>query len=469
VRDVVNGPGTPVPADRWAFGRCPTGQASLTSSRTAICAFDGFTNDRLYELVYPARHPIVMGLGHAVTRDVASFLRYALQDQAGNPNPLAANGAVDVRRVYATGASQTGGYLRDFVYLGFNEDERHRKVFDGIIPTIAGTDRVFINVRFADPNVFASQDVAHDFLQTSYPPFTYGVTTDPVTGIRDGILKRPATDPLIVQIDSATEFWQLRASLNVVDAAGRPVETPPTVRLYYNSSTGHGFTTSGLLTRPASRQYLCEHPVGTSTNEPTRALLQAMDDWADQGIAPPPSNYPRLEDGTLVPLDEARRRFPAIPGLRFPTVVNTLELLDFGPSFGRHGGRLALQPPFRSTAYPILVPTSDADGHDVAGIRSMQIRVPLGTSEGWNIRADGHRAPALCGLSGSFVPFAATRAERLATGDPRLSLEERYTDHAGFVRNVEAAAQALVAERFLLSEDAARFVEAAKASDVLTR
>lgn len=467
VRDTVGGPRMPIAPDRWAFGRCPTGRESLAPSGTDICYFDNFRADQLYELIYPARNPIVMGLGHAITRDVASFLRYQVRDSAGNRNPLATEVGVDVRRIYATGASQTGGYLRDFMYLGFNEDESHRKVFDGIIPTIVGTDRVFINVRFADPNVYSSQDVTHDFLQSSYPPFTYAVTSDPVTGIRDGILKRPATDPLVFQIDSATEFWQLRASLNVVDGEGRPVPTPPNVRLYFVSSTAHGFTTSGLRTPPPGRAPRCENPTTTSANESTRALLVAMDAWADRGIDPPPSNYPRLQDGTLVPPSEARRAFPAIPGVTFPPAANGLELLDFGPAFGRLGGVLTLQPPRTSHVYPILVPKPDRDGHDIAGTRLMQVRVPLGTSTGWNVRASGHRGPDLCGLTGSFVPFAQTAEERKAKGDPRPSLQERYTDHAGFVRAVEEAAAKLVKERFLLKEDADRFIAAANASDVL--
>jgi len=279
VRDTLSGGKTPIAADRWAFGRCSTGRTSLTPSTTDICLFDGFRITKLYELIYSAKNPTVMGLGHATTRDVASFLRYEKRDPDGNPNPLVTGGTLEIRRVYATGASQTGGYLRDFMYFGFNEDEAHRKVFDGIIPTIVGTDRVFINVRFADPNVFSSQDVTHDFLQSSYPPFTYGVWTDPITGIRDGILKRPPSDPHVFQIDSATEFWQLRASLNTVDADRRTVPTPSNVRLYFVSSTAHGFTTSGLTLPPASKTDKCEQPVTTSTSDVQRALLVAMDQW----------------------------------------------------------------------------------------------------------------------------------------------------------------------------------------------
>jgi hypothetical protein len=192
-----------------------------------------------------------------------------------------------------------------------------------------------------------------------------------------------------------------------------------------------------------------------------------MDDWVDRGIEPPASNYPRLENGTLVPLAEAAAAFPAIPGVSFPTVMNQYELLRFGPLFGSLGGVLTLLPPLLGSSYQMFVPRADRDGLDIAGIRQMQIRAPLGTSTGWNVRTPPWRGPDLCGLTGSFVPFARTKAERLASGDPRRSLEERYKDHDGFVRAVEKAGRQLVNERFLLQIDADAFVAAAEASSVL--
>ncbi len=340
VRDDVDAPKVPIAPDRWAYGRCPTGAGSLVPSTFDICYFDGFRNDKIYELIYVAKNPWVMALGFATTRDVASFLRYEAQDQAGNPSPL----DVPIRRSYAMGASQTGGYLRDYMYMGFNEDESHRKVFDGIIPTIAGTDRVFINVRFADPNQWSDQDDRHDLLQNSYGVFTYGVHTDPISAIRDGVLKRPATDPLVFQVDSESEFWQLRGGLNVSDGAGNPVELPDNVRLYFVSSTAHGFAAGGLG-RATGTSPLCANPRGSATTETMRALVVAMDEWADAGVPPPPSNYPRLENRTLIALDDAMRRFPAIPDVEFPSVLNELPLWDFGPLFSVVGGIITLQPP----------------------------------------------------------------------------------------------------------------------------
>jgi hypothetical protein len=264
-------------------------------------------------------------------------------------------------------------------------------VFDGVIPTIAGTDRVFINVRFADPNVYSGQDDRHDFLQNSHPPFTYAVVTDPLTGIHDGLMKRPATDPKVFQVDSATEFWQLRASLNVVDANGRGVAPPPNVRLYFVSSTSHGFGVGGLLAAAPSSNPRCALPAPSGAGDLARPLLAAMDAWVDGGTEPPAANYPRIEDGTLVTIDEARTAFPAIPRMRFPASPNPLERLDYGPEFNRYGGVITIHPPLASTRYPMLVPKADRDGFDIAGIHLVQVRAPLGTTTGWNPRTTARR------------------------------------------------------------------------------
>src|SRR5262249_47574387 len=197
VRDTELGsPKTPIAPDRWAFGTCPTGQASLTASTFDICYFDGFRADKVYELIYAAKNPIVMGLGHATTRDFTSFLRYSAQDDVGTPNPLGSG----ITRAYATGASQTGAYLHDFIYYGFNEDETNRKVLDGIIRPIAGATPNHRTVSFEDPAVYTGRDSHHFFMQPAYPPFTWAVTTDPISGITDGVMKRPATDPFVIQI-----------------------------------------------------------------------------------------------------------------------------------------------------------------------------------------------------------------------------------------------------------------------------
>ena len=465
VRSSAGGAKTPVASDRWAFGRCAKGQASLVPTTTDICLFDGFKLDRVYELMYSAKNPLVMGLGYAVTRDVASFLRYQTKDDAGTPNPLALGATnVGIRRAYVSGISSTGMYMRDWLYLGFNEDEAHRKVFDAATVIIPGTHRLFANVEFADPNTYSRQDIWHDSLSYSYPPLTFAVTTDPISGIRDGILKRPATDPLVFQVDSASEFWQMNGSLNVVDGAGQPVPIPDNVRLYFGSSFQHGGV-AGLL-NPPGQLGMCQNLTQGNGWQPTlRALLVALDAWADRGVEPPKSNYPTLQDNTLVTVDAARAAFPAIPRVKFPTVINELTLPNFGPGFGSTGGRLTQLPPvLGSSRYQLFVPRPDRDGLDIGGIRPMEVAAPTATIAGWNLRAPGRREGDLCGNSGSYIPFAKTQAERQASGDPRLSLEERYKDTAGFVKAVEAAARKLVGERFLLQEDADRYIQSARAA-----
>jgi len=466
VRDSLNGPKVAIAPDRWAFGSCPGGAATLVRDTTNICLFDGFRADKLYELIYPAKNPMVMGLAYAVTRDIGSFLRFETHDDAGNPNPLALSASqTGIRRLYSLGISSTGMYQRDFLYLGFNEDERHRKVFDVVWAHIPGSHRLFANLEFADPNTYSRQDDRHDFLSTSYPALTYAIITDPISGIRDGILKRPATDPLVFQSVTGIEFWQFRGSLDVVDGQGQPVPTPDNVRLYFLSGFQHAGALAPDFPGPSG---MCQSATNPNYHGPTfRALLVALDAWADRGVKPPKSNYPSVKDRTLVSLDEARRAFPEIPGVSFPTVLNELEVLNYGPDFDSEGGRLTLLPPVLGPSYTILVPKPDKDGLDIAGIRPMEIRVPLGTNTGWNVRAPGFRTPNLCGLSGSYTPFAKTKAERQATGDPRKSLQERYTDHDRYVRAVEKATKDLMKERFLLQEDADRFISAAEGSGVL--
>jgi hypothetical protein len=362
-------------------------------------------------------------------------------------------------------------YQREFLYLGFNEDEAQRKVFDGVTIYSAATHRLFANVQFAHPTYFSGQDQHHDYTSNSIAPLTFAVTTDPISGIRDGILKRPATDPFVFQIDEELVFWQWKASLNVVDGVGQRVHVPQNVRLYFQNGFGH-IGAAGLLNPPTSapdtRAGVCRNlrQGGSAISVTPRALTVALDEWVDQGIAPPKSSYPGIQPNTLVSLNDYRAAFPEIPGVDPPTVMNTLNILNFGPLFDSEGGLQTLLPPVLGPSYTVLVPKPDKDGVGVAGIDTIYTRAPLGTNVGWNLRP-GFRAPDLCSLSGSFVPFAQTKAERLASGDSRKSLEERYKDHKGFVKAVEKAAKQLVKERFLLEEDANAFIGAAEASDVL--
>lgn len=465
VRDRAGAPKRTIASNQWEFGQCPTGRASLVQTATDICLFGGFAPNKIYELIYTARDPIVMGLAYAVPRDIASFLRYSLADEAGNRNPLVSSrSGTGIKRAYSSGTSSTGMYQREFLYLGFNEDEAHRKVFDGVTIYSAATHRLFANVQFAHPTFYSGQDQHQDYTSNSVVPFTFAVTTDPVTGVRDGLLKRPAIDPLVMQIDEELVFWQWKASLNVVDSAGKPVPVPQNVRLYFQNGFGH-ISASGLLS-PSAGPGICsyERQGPNAIGMTPRALVQVMDDWADRGIAPPPSNYPTKAD--LVTVAQYRAQFPVIPGVRAPTVMNQVDVLDFGPGFGPTGGIQTVLPPRHGPQYQALVPRPrPGNGAGAAGIHTMYTRAPLGTNVGWNIRAE--REPDLCALSGTYVPFARTRAERLASGDARPSLEERYGNRAGFVKAVRHASKELVKQRFLLKEDADKFIRAAAESDVL--
>ena len=469
VRDRYDAPRIPIPSNAWAFGSCPSGAGSLVATATDLCLFDGFRANRIYELTYTAKNPVVMGLAYAVTRDVGSFLRYQTHDDEGNANPLAlGSGKVGIRRAYSSGTSSTGMYQREFLYLGFNEDEAHRRVFDAVTIYSAGAYRLFANVQFSHPTFYSRQDANQDYTANAIAPFTFAVTTDPLTGRRDGILKRPATDPLVMQIDEELVFWQWKASLNVHDAVGNPVAVPDNVRLYFQTGYGH-ISGAGLLA-PAAPLAICQalaQGVGNgqaSTGLTSRALVRVIDDWADRGIAPPPSNYPRLENGSLAKLDQYLAAFPLIPGVERPSVLNELDVFDFGPSFDSRGGVQTLLPPGRGQRYLVLVPRAGEDGNAVSGINTMMTRVPIGTNVGWNVRT-GLRTPDLCGLNGGFIPFARTSAER--AGDPRRSLQERYLTHNGFVGAVREAAKQLVRERFMTKQDADKLVNGAAASDVL--
>ena len=472
VRNHSDDPRVPIPSNRWAFGRCPTGEGSLVPTTTDLCLFDGFEARRIYELIYPAKDPPVMGLAYAVTRDIGSFLRSQTHDDVGNPNPLALSPThVGIRRAYSSGTSSTGMYQREFLYLGFNEDESHRKVFDGVMIYSAATHRLFANVQFAHPTYFSGQDQHHDYTSNSIAPFTFAVTTDPISGIRDGILKRPATDPFVFQIDEELVFWQWKASLNVIDSLGQRVRVPNNVRLYFQNGFGH-IAGAGLLrpptTAPDGRAGICQNLRQGGDAAVWRGLMIALDEWADRGIEPPKSNYPGIQHKTLVSLDEYRAAFPTIPGVEPPSVMNEINVLDFGPLFNSEGGLQTLLPPVLGPRYTVLVPKPDEDGvgGGIDGIQTILTSAPLGTNVGWNLRP-GFRAPDLCSLAGSYIPFATTKAERLANGDSRKSLEERYKNHDGFVKAVRKAAKKLVHERFLLEEDANTFISAAEASDVL--
>ena len=468
VRAHAQDPRIPIPNSDWSFGVCEPGQPERPDPKH-LCLAGGFQPGHLYELIYRARDPLVLGIGFAASRDVGAFLRGAQRDDTGAANPLFHPGQIAV----IEGSSQSGRMIRSLLALGFNEDEFGRRVFDGAYPHIGG-GLMPLNVRFGQPvrawgeqtdNIYP----AYDF------PFTYGRELDPLTGRDQGLLDRcRATDtcPRIFHVATVLEMWEGRQSLGLTDRLGREdVADPPNVRTYIMASTQHGPAALPLAAKPPFGN--CQqHPNPNPQVWTMRALLTDLVAWVQAGVAPPPSTAPRIADGTMVAPDQVH--FPVIPANHYQEierpavstarVYNTLHVLDFGPLYraGDSSGVITVVPPRVGTAsYGVLVPQVDADGNDIGGIRSVFVQVPIGTYTGWNLGRAGRFEGGLCNLQGSFIPFAATRAERNAIGDSRLSIEERYPNAETYVAQFRAAADRLVSDRFLLPDDAQTLLDQA--------
>jgi hypothetical protein len=444
-----------LPHDAWCFGRVESGtgldnqgdEQAVVPSDTHVHIFGGFAPGWIYELIYAGRDPLVLGLGHVTVREAISFLRH----DASAANPLAGH----VERAYAWGRSQTGRTIRDFVWRGFNADARGRRVFDGVIPHVAGAGK-FPMTRFSILTASAGQQFEDHHSGADFFPFAYPVMTDLVTGRTDGILKRPETDPLVMHSQSATEYWQRRGSLAHTDSQGNDLPEQGNVRFYSWASSQHSADPNLRHPKRGKAQSVL-NIVGTSMF--FRAMLDALDAWATHGTPPPTSRMPRRADGTLVDVAAFRAQFPRIPGIATPVRANDLPLLDFGDTPG-----LTREPPavVRQQAYPVLVPAVDDDGNEIAGVRAPMVATPLATYAGWNIRARGYGHGGLYEFTGSTIPFPDTDEEAEAAGDPRRSVLSRYGSPEGYVAAIEAAAHALVAEGLMLEEDVARCAAAAR-------
>ena len=414
----------------------------------------------LYEFTYTARDPVVAGIGFAATRDFAVFLRSAATDDAGTPNPLA--GAVQF--IYSFAISQPARFMHEFVRLGFNDDANGNRVFDAVYNYLGGASGGFFNYRFAQPGRTHRQHIARWYPELQFP-FADQVIFDPVTGRTDGRLRRcleTDTCPKIFEANSENEYWSKSGSLLHTDTNGNdlPLDETRNVRTYLFSSLAH-------VPVANSAPGICQQPTNSVFPNPLhRSLLVALDEWVSDGAMPPRNRVPRVSDGTLVPsLPQEREGFPEIPGVIYNGLLHTGDLYDFGPSL-EQGILTTLPPVITESVYPALVPRTDPDGNDIAGIRLPEIAVALATYAGWALRA-GPAANDGCDASGQQIAFAKTKADRIASGDPRLSIEERYNTHEGYVKEVDKVVQKLVRERFLLWEDAERYIQAAEASNVL--
>jgi hypothetical protein len=457
--------GTPVPRSDWAFANCDSAPWPGTPDPTRLCLKDGFQRGRLYELVYMARDPLVLGTGLAATRDIVSFFRRAQADATGTPNPLA--GAID--HAISVGDSQSGNFIRTFIHLGFNRDLRNRMVWDGAFPRIAARQTP-MNVRFGLPGGAAG----------AYEPGSDGVVwwtryQDRTRGLpAAGLLDRCAatnTCPKIIEAFGSAEFWGLRMSPDLIGTdARRDLPLPGNVRRYYYPGTTHGGGRGGFSVDTATTN-ACLLPANPNPEaDQTRALTRALVEWVAKGTPPPESRYPRLADRELVPATRAAIGLPDIPGLPFSDrVLNPLLHYDFGSAFKAVdlSGRMSTVPPRVVGVLPTYVPRVNEDGNETAGVPSVLMQAPLGTYLGWNVYRSGFFAGQGCGFQGGWIPFAKTKVERIANHDPRASLEERYGSLENYVAIVKRAAARAVRERFLLPEDAARIEDEARTSRVL--
>jgi hypothetical protein len=450
-------PRVPVPANQWAFGTCSPAFPNVVADapdakQFHLCKQGGFDPNHLYELIYPAQDPLVLGLGFAATRDFVSFLRHA--DDAQNP----LRGAVANTLVHAT--SQSGNYARSFLQLGFNRDEQGRIVFEGMNPHVS-PKRKPLNVRFGDPGRASGLQHTESDFAGQESPVTWAPSFDSLAKVGGGLLARCSatrTCPKILQTVTDTEYWQGGMSLTTTDVAGaHDLSIPDNVRIYHFTSTQHGgYSPVGPV--PPRPNPVCQQlPNANSYAYGQRAVLVALQGWVVNGKAPPPSRYARLADGTLV--DAAKVGFPAIPNVsaNFANVLNRRALYDRGPAFdgANESGYESTLPPVHVADYLTLVPQVDADGNDLDGVHSLSLMVPLGTYTGWNTRAAGFGEGDACDLTGSFIPFPKTAADAAAANDPRKPIAARYPTSGAYDSAVDAAARTLVAQGFLLAGDAA--------------
>jgi hypothetical protein len=443
VRTLPTDPPREIARDTWRF----TGPGTITLDR-------GFEPGLIYDVVYRARDPRVIGVGLAGTRDIVSFFKHATAAQ-GNPMP-------GITAAMGWGVSQTGRFLRHFVYEGFNEDERGRIVFEGLIDQVGGAGRGSFNHRFGQQ----SRDQLQHF-NILYPvdmfPFTDADQLDPDTGVTDGLLTRATrsnTVPKFFHVLTDSEYFNRAGSLVHTDVTGtRDVPPPPTSRIYFIASAPHivgafppaPFGDADFVGR-ADMNPLVYTPV-------IRALFRAMDRWVSEGTMPPPSRYPTLVEGTLTAVDKSG--WPTIPGYARPQSPMTTYRLDFGPEWSK--GIVTKEPPGIGKPFVGRVPAVDDAGNDTAGIRLPEIAVPLATHTGWNYRRATIGAPdRLASEIGSYLPLPRTKAERQKTGDSRRSIEERYFGLEDYLGRISLAAIALVKEQFLLAEDVPAVIERAR-------
>ena len=475
-----------IPNSQWAFANCSTTWAvgtALTAPAdpTKVCLQGGFDTNHIYELVYVAKDPTVAGVGFAATRDFITFLRNGNGATHGNGNAkkvAAAAGPANplgntIQKAIIYGSSQSGRFIRNWLHSGFNVDENGHQVVEGAMPHIA-SNRGSFNVRWAQPTRLSGTQHTEAQFPGAESPSTWGVSHDPLSGVTGGQLDRCRNDhacPKIIQTVSDTEFWQSLMSLNITDSEGKhDISLPQEVRLFQFSSTHHGGG-NPLAQPPAVMPNVPANGQLRANSNPyvwhQRALLVALREWVVNNVEPPASLFSSLHGNSLVKPTEVKiPYFPAV-NATVAGLMNRKFFLDRGHLFDVQDiSGVMNEPPVVGDEYNVLVPQVNADGNDIDGLRNVNVRVPLGTYTGWNARKAGFSEGDSTDLTGGFIPFFKTKAERLAAGDPRLSLEERYPTHADYVNKITAAAKELQSQRLLLQEDVDSIVAAAQAAAV---
>jgi len=445
VRNTPSGQRRRIPPGQWKFAREVEGR--LVDDSRFVHLETGFEPGRIYEVIYAAKTPVVAGLGFAAARDFVSYLKY----DAKSPVPIS--------RAEAVGISQSGRFLRHFLYQDFNADEEGRQVFDGVLAHVAGAGRGSFNQRFAQPSR-DGQPMSSLFYPTDLYPFTDSALKNPNGGRDEGLLDAATaskTLPKIFYTNTSYEYWSRAGSLIHTSPDGKAdIEPPENVRIYFLAGLQHF---AGPF--PPALSELADLR-GQQKQNPNpvlwlwRALITDLDDWVRAEKIPPPSAYPRIATGTLVALPELR--FPAIPGIHPPATAHRAYAIDFGRSF--RSGVITEVPPLVGKSFVTLVPQVNQDGNDTGGVQIPELAVPLATYTGWNLRDPGIGAPEeRVSFIGSYIPFAKTKADREKAGDPRPSVAERYTGREQYLgRFTEAALQA-IHRRFLLPEDLAAAIE----------
>jgi hypothetical protein len=439
VRDTPLGPRRVVPRSEWRFARLS--EAGVIGSKTWVYMRTGFLPGKIYEVVYRGTDPVVVGAGVAAVRDMISYLKY-------DPSAV-----TRVRYGIGYGVSQTGRFIRHFLYQGFNTDESGRVAFDGFFVHTAGAGRGSFNHRFAQTSRDA-QPYSTFYYPTDVFPFTSVSTLDPVTGKRAGLRDnlRGSAATKVFYVDGGHEYWGRAASLTHTTPDGaRDVDFLPAERRYVISSAQHSSPSvwplpeSALI--PGTSAYR-----GNPLNQrlALRALMSALIDWVKIGKTPPPSLYPTLASRNLVRAGD--QRFPAIPNLPLARIPYQPQRLDFGSRWPQ--GVIDFEPPRIGDPYPVLVSRVDSIGNDMGGIRSIELLAPLATYYPWQLRSGMAAAnDRLASFRGTFIPLPRTEAERKAAGDSRPSIEALYGDRTRFLQRVDAGLSSLVAQRFLLPED----------------